>query len=91
MWAVLGFPVGLLLGVVLHRGDFCMQSAMREMLQGGVGPSTRIWLVGLGIQLVLVNACSGFGLLQVSLPPVSAPSAALGGIVFGIGMVLARG
>lgn len=89
--AALGLLVGLPLGVVLHRGDFCMHSALREALRRAPGPSLRAYLLALAIQLAGVNALAGLGLLEVSPPGVSAVAAALGGIGFGVGMVLGKG
>lgn len=91
MWAALGLLIGLALGVVLHRGDFCMHSALREVLGRQPGPSLRAYLVALGVQLGVVNALAGLQLLQVPIPPVAAVAAALGGLVFGVGMVLGKG
>ena len=51
---VLGLPVGLLLGVVVHRGDFCMHSAIREVLAGRPGSQVRAYLTALALQLAAV-------------------------------------
>ena len=91
MWVLSGFLVGFPLGFVLHRSDFCMQSALREALGRRPGPSVRAYLLALGFQLVIVNGLGGLGLLRVSAPPVQAVAAAVGGLVFGLGMVLAKG
>lgn len=86
-----GLVVGLLLGVVLHRGDFCMHSALRELLGGRPGPNLRAYLVALALQLLAVNALASLRWLAVPLPPVAVVGAVLGGVVFGMGMVLAKG
>ena len=91
MWAMLGLLVGIPLGVVLHRGDFCMHSALREALGRRPGHSVRAYLLALAIQLGLVNALADLRLLQVPLPPVTWVAAASGGFIFGGGMVLAKG
>ena len=91
MTALLGLPVGLLLGVVVHRGDFCMHSAMREGLAGKAGPQMRAYLLALAAQVLVVNALAAAGILHVSPPPVAPVAAAAGGLVFGSGMVLAKG
>jgi hypothetical protein len=89
--ALLGLPVGLLLGLVLHRGDFCMHSTLREALEGRAGHQVRAYLVALGVQLGLVNGLAALGAITVSLPPVTPVAALAGGLVFGAGMVLAKG
>jgi len=91
MWALLGLLVGIPLGVVLHRGDFCMHSALREVLGRRPGHSLRAYLAALALQLGFVNALADLGLLHVPLPPVAWVAAASGGFIFGVGMVLAKG
>jgi hypothetical protein len=91
MTALLGLPVGLLLGLVLHRGDFCMHSALREAMQRRVGYQVRAYLVALGVQLGLVNLLGALGAITLSLPPVAPVAALAGGLVFGAGMVLGKG
>ena len=91
MRALLGLPVGLLLGVVIHRGDFCMHSAAREALGGARGPQVRAYLVALGVLLITVNGLAAVGLIAVALPPVTPVAAIIGGLVFGVGMVVGKG
>jgi uncharacterized protein len=91
MGSLSGLVVGALLGIVLHRGDFCMHSAFREMLARRPGLSIRAWLVALGLQVAVVNGLAGVGWLAVFRPGVELCAALIGGFVFGIGMVTARG
>ncbi len=91
MFILLGFVVGLMLGIVLHRGDFCMHSAVREALEHRTGPSLRAYLLALAVQLALVNTLSGLGWLRLSFPPVAPLAAVVGGFLFGVGMVLTKG
>jgi uncharacterized membrane protein YedE/YeeE len=91
MLMIPGFLVGVLLGVVVHRGDFCMHSALREVVTRRPGPSFRIYLVALAIQLVVVNALGAFGWLEIPYPAVAIVAASVGGMLFGIGMVLGKG
>jgi uncharacterized membrane protein YedE/YeeE len=85
------FALGMTLGFVLTRTDFCMHSAVRDAVARRAGPSVRIWLVALAVQLVVVNAIGALGMISIPLP-ITAPAAALvGGVAFGIGMVLAKG
>ncbi len=91
MAILLGVPVGLLLGAVLQRSDFCMHSALREVLARRAGPNVRTYLVALGLQLVAVNGLAALGVFTVSLPPLTPLAAAAGGVLFGVGMVTARG
>lgn len=91
MGALLGFPVGLLLGVVIHRGDFCMHSAVREALAGRRGPQVRAYLAALGFLLLTVNGLAAFGVLTLSLPEVTPAASIVGGVMFGVGMVAGKG
>jgi uncharacterized membrane protein YedE/YeeE len=91
MWALVGLLIGIPLGVVLNRGDFCMHSALREALSRRPGHSLRAYLVALALQLGFVNALADLQLLQVPLPPVTWVAAAAGGFIFGVGMVLGKG
>lgn len=91
MSALLGLPVGLLLGLVIHRGDFCMHSAMREAIAGTRGRQVRAYLVALGFLCLTVNGLAVAGLLTLSLPPVTPAAAVVGGLVFGVGMVAGKG
>ncbi len=84
-----GLVVGFLLGVVVHRGDFCMHSALRELVARQAGRNVGAYLLALGGQLLAVNALGTLGWLIVPIPPVAAVGAALGGLNFGAGMVLA--
>jgi uncharacterized protein len=91
MWSFGGLGLGVLLGFVLHRSDFCMHSALREVLARRPARSFRAYLVALGVQLALVNGLAGLHLLFVPIPPVQTVAAALGGLLFGVGMVYAKG
>jgi uncharacterized membrane protein YedE/YeeE len=89
--ALLGLPVGLLLGVVVHRGDFCMHSAVREAFAGQRGPQVRAYLTALGVLLLAVNGLAALRILHLSLPPVTPAATIVGGLVFGVGMVAGKG
>jgi uncharacterized protein len=91
MGALLGFPVGLLLGAIIHRGDFCMHSAVREALAGRRGPQVRAYLTALGFLLLTVNGLAAFGVLTLSLPEVIPAASIVGGVMFGVGMVAGKG
>ena len=91
MWVLTGSAIGFLLGFVLQRSDFCMHSAFRETLAGRPGASVRAYFLALAVQLVAVNSLAGLRLLTVPILPVEPAAAIVGGGVFGVGMVLAKG
>jgi uncharacterized protein len=90
---------GLGFGFVLQRGRFCFASAFRDLFLLGHGRNMKGVLVGLAVASV------GFGLVMSRQVPLTSlgiypPSAivlplgvhtALGGVLFGVGMVLAGG
>lgn len=86
-----GFTIGLALGIVLQRTDFCMHSALRELVRGRPGPSLRAYVLALGFQAVVVHAMAAGGMLAVVPSAVAVSGAVAGGFVFGVGMVLAKG
>jgi hypothetical protein len=88
---LLGLVVGILLGIVLHRSDFCMHSALRDVVNGRAGRSVRAYLVALAVQLAVVNALGIMGWLAIPLPAVTLIATSVGGLAFGVGMVLAKG
>jgi uncharacterized membrane protein YedE/YeeE len=89
--AGLGLLVGIPLGLVIHRGGFCMHSAFRQVLKAEASSSFLAYLSALGCQLVLVNALGGAGLLIVPVPAFTWLAAVVGSLMFGFGMVWANG
>ena len=88
-WA-LGLAIGLPLGFVLHRGDFCMRSVLRDVLGGRPGSSVHAYLLALAVDLVAVQVLVGAELVPVTLPGLTALGAVVGGLMLGAGMVLSR-
>lgn len=86
-----GLLVGLLVGVVLHRGDFCMHSALREAVAGRPDHNVRAYLLALAIQAAAVNGVASLGWLVIVPPPVAPAATLVGGVLFGLGMVLGKG
>lgn len=91
-----GGAIGLLFGAFAQQSRFCLRSAVIEFTHGDIGEKTAIWL------LVFTIAVAGTGLLDLSgiiaitearqlASPQSLSGAALGGLMFGTGMILARG
>jgi len=90
---------GLAFGFVLQRGRFCFASAFRDLFLLGHGRNMKGVLAGLAVASV------GFGLVMSKQVPMTIlgiypPAAnvlplgvhtALGGVLFGVGMVLAGG
>ena len=88
---IVGLIIGFIFGFILQRGRFCMNSAFRDIillkefkLAKAVAVSLAVLMVGFAI-----FALPGvFTLAPRSFQPVGA---IVGGLIFGIGMVLAAG
>lgn len=89
--ATLGFMVGIPLGLLIHRGEFCMHSGLRKILRGEHSSSFLAYLLALGLQMVFVNALAAAQLLIVPVPPLTWLAATVGGLIFGFGMIWAKG
>ncbi len=85
---------GIGLGVVMHRSDFCMAGAFRDIFITRDFFRMRAVILLVSVTSVLLYLARTAGLVD-SYPPsfYSSPSLAhlAGGVIFGIGMVLAGG
>jgi uncharacterized membrane protein YedE/YeeE len=91
-----GLLTGLLFGVAAQRSQFCLRASTVELARGQIGPRMAIWLIVFATALASTQALIMTGALQVSdarqlSGAGSLSGAIIGGAMFGIGMVLARG
>jgi uncharacterized protein len=91
-----GAMLGLAFGIFAQLSAFCTRSAVIEMVRGRKGDALPVWLAGFATALLAVQAMIASGHLLVSetrflATPQSLSGALIGGLVFGVGMVLARG
>lgn len=91
-----GLALGALFGLVAQRSRFCMRSAVIEVGRGAGGVSLSIWLAAVGVAILGVQTLMLAGLVQPDTirminGSASLSGAAIGGILFGAGMVLTRG
>ncbi len=90
-WVLTAIPIGVLFGFFLQKGDLCGASAFSEVVL------TRDWRkvwglwVAIVVGMVVIAAGDLLGWIQLNPKPLMWGSAIVGGIVFGIGMVLAGG
>ena len=94
--ALFGLATGLIFGVAAQRSQFCLRAATVEFARGRMGPRVAIWLLAFSTALVWVQAARFAGLFRpedarMMAVPGSWSGAILGGLLFGMGMVLARG
>jgi len=91
-----GLTVGLLFGFFAQQSRFCLRAAVIEFTHGTIGQKLAVWLLTfsaavLGTQLLIVNDMANLSEARQLASPQSLSGAALGGLMFGTGMVLARG
>lgn len=91
-----GLVIGLCFGFFAQRSRFCLRAAVIEFWHRKFGEKLSVWLLSfsaavVGVQLlILMGALDVSGARQFSSKG-SVSGALVGGLMFGIGMVLARG
>lgn len=91
MWVLTAIPIGFLFGFFLQKGDLCGASAFSEVLL------MKSWKKTWGLWICVVTGMAGFAILDLlgwvtlNPKPFLWANYLLGGILFGIGMVLAGG
>jgi len=91
-----GVVLGMLFGASAQRSGFCLRAAVVEVARGSLGPKMAIWLLAFSAAVALTQGLIAADLLDVSearqlATTGSLSGAILGGLLFGAGMVLARG
>ncbi len=91
-----GLLIGLLFGVFAQRSRFCLRSAVIEVCHGKLGVKLSVWLLAFSAAIILTQAFILARVLDVSTARQLASrgtlsGALIGGLLFGAGMVLARG
>lgn len=91
-----GLTIGILFGIFAQRSRFCMRSAVVEFSRGHIGPKMAVWLLAFFATIAGTQALIATGLLDVSearqlASRGSLSGAIIGGLMFGAGMIFARG
>lgn len=91
-----GALVGLIFGLAAQHSRFCLRAATTEVSEGRAGDRLSIWLIAFCSAVLCVQGAISMGLLDVSearqlATTGSMSGAAIGGLMFGVGMILARG
>ncbi len=94
--ALFGLATGVMFGVAAQRSRFCLRAATVEFARGRMEDKVAVWLLTFSTALVWVQMAQLLGLFQASdarmmAVPGSWSGAVIGGLMFGAGMVLARG
>lgn len=91
-----GLVLGLLFGFFAQRSKFCLRAAVIEFWHGQFGEKLPVWLMAFSSAVVAVQVLILTGSLDVSTSRQMANTGSLsgalvGGLVFGMGMILTRG
>ena len=94
--ALFGLLVGAVFGLSAERSAFCLRTATVELARGQLGGRLAVWLLTFSTAVVWVQGAQMLGLFRaedarIMAVPGSWSGAILGGLMFGAGMVLARG
>ncbi len=94
LWA--SFALAVAFGAIAQRTHFCTMGAVADIVNMGDWTRMRMWLMAIGVAMIGFNAMVGLGWVQAAQSVYTGPrliwlSNALGGLLFGGGMVLASG
>lgn len=94
--ALMGVFVGVLFGVAAQRSAFCLRAATVEFARGRLGPRMSVWLLTFSsavvwVQVARLNDWFDPGEARMLAVTGSISGAIIGGLIFGAGMILARG
>lgn len=93
---LVGAVVGLLFGAAAQHSRFCLRAATVEVSEGRFGARLATWLVAftaavLSVQLAVVTGYLELTDVRQLATQGSISGAIIGGAMFGVGMILARG
>jgi uncharacterized protein len=91
-----GLALGILFGFFAQRSQFCLRSAVIEFSRNVTGGKLTVWLFAFATALLITQALALAGLFDAAnarqiATRGSLSGAAVGGALFGVGMILARG
>lgn len=94
--ALFGVLTGAVFGFSAQRSSFCLRAATVEFARGRPGPRVAVWLLTFSTAVIWVQGAQMLGLFRGADARMMAVTgswsgAILGGLMFGVGMVLARG
>lgn len=94
LWA--GFALALCFGAIVQRTHFCTMGAVADIVNIGDWTRMRMWALAIGVAMIGFNGMVGLGWLQAGHSIYAGPrllwlSNIVGGVLFGMGMVLASG
>ncbi len=94
--ALAGVIAGIIFGTSAEQSQFCLRAAAVEVARASLGPRMAVWLLTFSTALLWTQGMNLSGMIDLGTSRwLSAPGtlsgAIIGGLVFGVGMILARG
>ncbi|MBC7578006.1 MAG: YeeE/YedE family protein [Tardiphaga sp.] len=91
-----GFVIGAIFGIVGLLSGFCLTSGLRDWLERDDGQKIRSYALAAAVAIFGTQLIDGAGLVDIGKsiylqPSFSVPMMLVGGLLFGIGMVLSNG
>jgi uncharacterized membrane protein YedE/YeeE len=91
-----GFAIGAAFGVITHRTNFCTMGALVDATTFGDWRRFRAWMLAVGVAILGTASLGAIGVVDLARSMYLAPTLTwaghlLGGLMFGVGMVLAGG
>ena len=91
-----GALIGLMFGFFAQRSRFCARAAVIECCDGSWGSRLAVWMMGFAVAILAVQAIVLTGFLKPESSrqlgsPGSISGAVVGGLMFGMGMIMTRG
>lgn len=82
---------GIAFGYVIQRGGFCLMRALSNLYLMRDAAMARAYVLALLVAMAGVHALATVGLVEFTIRPFHWLSNSIGGLIFGVGMVLAGG
>ena len=91
-----GLTIGVLFGGVAQATAFCSSGAILDLVRSGDGNRLRAWGLAAAVAILSSQFLLGFAIVDVRksiylTAPLNMAGPVLGGLMFGIGMILAQG
>lgn len=92
-WALYlsGFATGLVFGYVIQRGGFCLTRAISNVTLTGDHTILRAYVLALLVAMAGVQLLDVTGVVEIPVRPLHWVANIVGGLLFGVGMILAGG
>ena len=86
-----GLGIGILLGIVMQRGRFCVTGMLRDIFLQRSWRGFTALLVVISVHGLGLAALTAAGVISPEYPDFAPVAVVIGGLVFGLGIVLAGG